>query len=89
MTMAERLEMQDEINKTNSKRIMRWKVMNLHREQVKRGEMEEAHLVLRLLRRRVVKLYLDDTSWNVQMALEDIGCKINCMRNGYTAEVYI
>lgn len=89
MTMAERLEMMDEINEANSKRVMRWKVMNLHRDQVKRGEMEEAHMVLRLLRRGMVKLYLDDASWNVQTALEAIGCRISYMRNGYTAIAYI
>lgn len=89
MTMAEKIRIHEDVEEANAKQIRRWKTQELHREMVKRGEMEEAHMVLRLLRRGMVKLYLDDASWNVQTVLEAIGCRISYMRNGYTAEAYI
>ena len=85
MTMQEKLQIHDEIEKSNDKLARRWKLKNLHHEMVMNGQMWEANVVLRLLRRGHITLWLDDISWNVQTALEDNGFTVIYGRNGNAA----
>ena len=45
------------------------------------GKLEEAKLVLRLLRNGIVNLGLDDVSANVEVELETLGLKARYSRN--------
>lgn len=89
MTSHEIKNLTDEINSRSAAHILVWKVRTLYSSLVKSGALEEAHTVLRLLRRGQVKLYLDDISWSVQCMLEDIGVRVNYSRNGNTATAYL
>lgn len=89
MTMKERLDIHSQIEEANEKNVLKWKVKKLYSDFVKGGQYEEAKMILRLLRRGLVKLYLDDASWNIQCAVEKIGCHVWYSRNGNTAEAYL
>lgn len=71
------------------KKILRYKLMDAHRNLVREGKLLEAKELLRLLRKGRVKLGLDDVSWEVERICEDLGCRINYSSRGYTAEVRI
>lgn len=71
------------------RKILRYKVMDVHRALVKEGKLLEARELLRLLRKGYIKLGLDDVSWNVESLCEKLGCKILYNNRGYTAEVRI
>ena len=88
MTMAERIEVYEEIEKANRKNLMRMKVKALHTEMVMDGRMYEARKVLHFLRDGSVHLWLGDTDWAVECALTDIGYKPHYSRNGNTATIY-
>ena len=85
MTMQEKLQIHEEIEKSNDKLARRWKLKNIHYEMVMNGQMQEAREVLRLLRRGRITLWLDDISWNVQTALENNGFQVIYSRNGNKA----
>lgn len=70
-----------------AKKILRYKVMDAHRDMVKRGKLLEARELLRLLRKGRISLGLDDVSWEVERVCEELGCRINYSSRGYTAEV--
>lgn len=63
-------------------KFIRYKVMELHREFVRNGQFEEARLILHFLNNGKIKLYLNDTDWNVECSLEKIGCCICYSRSG-------
>lgn len=71
------------------RKILRYKVMDVHRALVKEGKLLEARELLRLLRKGYIKLGLDDVSWNVESLCEKLECKILYNSRGYTAEVRI
>lgn len=71
------------------KKIRRYKLMDAHRELVREGKLLEAREVLRLLRKGSIKLYLGDVDWNVERLCEELGCRINYGRNGYTVRVIL
>lgn len=88
MTMKERLRAHAEIERQNGEHMKRFKLMRLYTVLVHAGELEEARLVLRLLRRGVLRMGLCDTDWNVQCALENIGFPVSFSRDGYSAYAY-
>ena len=46
----------------------------MHRDLVRRGEYEEARLILRLLRKGILHLGSNDmASWNVEIMLQEAG----------------
>ena len=71
------------------KKILRYKLMDAHRNLVREGKLLEAKELLRLLRKGRVKLGLDDVSWEIERICEDLGCRIIYSSRGYTAEVRI
>ena len=71
------------------KKILRYKLMDVHRELVRRGKLLEAREILRLLRKGRIKLGLDNVSLNVESLCEELGCRISYSRSGYIAEVRI
>lgn len=88
MTMKERLEVHADIERQNVEHARRHKLKWLYVRLVRRGELEEARLVLRLLRRGYLCMGLGDIDWNVQTALESIGHPVHFSRNGYRAWAY-
>lgn len=71
------------------KKIRRYKLMDAHRDLIRKGEYRAAQLVLRLLRDTKVTLWLDDDSWVVESLCEGMGCRIWYDRNGYKAVAHI
>ena len=71
------------------KKIRRYKLMDAHRELVRSGKLLEARLVLKLLQKGSIKLYLSDVDWSVECLCEELGCRINCGRNGCTSTVIL
>ena len=68
-------------------KILRYKVMDVHRSLVKEGKLLEARELLRLLRKGHLKLGLDDVSWEVENLCKKLGCKIFYNARGYTADI--
>lgn len=71
------------------KKIRRYKLMDIHRELVRKGECEVAKLLLKLLIYGRVTLWLDDTSWSVERICEETGCNIWYSSNGNKAVAHI
>lgn len=71
------------------KKMLRYKVMEKHIELVRTGKFKQAQLLLQLLRKGKVKLYLDDVSYEVEILLEELGCRFNYDCRGYTATAYL
>ncbi len=71
------------------KKIKRHKLMDIHRELVRKGEYEVARMLLKLLRYGKVTLWLDDVSWSVERICEELGCHIWYSSNGNKAVAHI
>lgn len=71
------------------KKIRRYKMMEKHQELVRSGKLGAARLVLKFLRTGRVHLGLDDDSWIVERACEEMGCYIYYDRLGYSATVHL
>lgn len=71
------------------KKMLRYKVMEKHMELVRIGKFKQAQLLLQLLRRGKVKLYLDDISYEVEILLEELGCRFSYDCRGFTATAYL
>ncbi len=71
------------------KKIRRYKLMDAHRELVRKGLYRQAQLVLRLLREGKVTLWLDDDSWAVESLCEGLGCRIWYSGNGNKAVAHV
>jgi hypothetical protein len=70
-------------------KILRYKVMDKHRELVRAGKLLEARELLRLLRKGKIKLGLGDIDWEVERICEELGCRINYRGRGYTCTVIL
>lgn len=70
-------------------KIRRYKLMDAHRELIRKGEYREARLVLWLLRDGKVTLWLDDVSYAVESLCERMGCRIWYDRRGYKAVAHV
>lgn len=71
------------------KKIRRYKLIDKHRELIRKGEYEQARLILALLRRGRIKLGLGDDCWAVEIFCENIGCPIYYSSNGYSITVHV
>ena len=89
MTMKEKLKIHAEIERENRENVKRWKAMELYTKLVRAGQLEEARMILRLLRNGHITLWLGDIDWNVQCALESISFPVWYSRNGNKAEARI
>ena len=70
-------------------RMLRYRVMELHRELVGRGEFLEARMVLRLLQNKVIYLGLGDMDYSLEIKLEKLGCLVTYQGRHYTAHVHL
>lgn len=68
-------------------KIIRYRLMERHRELVKGSEMDMlvAKRVLHLLIFGEIRLGIDDVDWQVEQELDHAGVHINYHRNGYSA----
>lgn len=85
MSMKELIKVHAEIEQQNRKNVKRWKAKEIYRRFIRNGQFFEGREILRLLRNGSVTLWLGDTDWNVQTALEDAGFHIWFSRDGYKA----
>lgn len=72
-----------------NQKIRRYKLMDVHRELIRKGLYKRAWLVLRALTEGKVNLGLDDDSWAVESLLERLGCHIWYDSRGNRATAYV
>lgn len=77
------------MNKNLDQKNRRYKAMEKHRMMVRKGQLKAAKLMLRLLRTGSVSLGLDDDSWTVEVACEELGCRIFYDSRGNRATAYL
>lgn len=77
------------MSKNLEKKIRRYKAMEKHRMMVRKGQLKAGKLMLRLLRTGSVSLGLDDDSWTVEVACEELGCRIFYDSRGNRATAYL
>jgi hypothetical protein len=71
------------------KKIRRYKMMDIHRELIRTGKMQEARKILSLLKNGKVDLWLSDTDWNVEVICEELDCRMRYRSNGNSARAYL
>ncbi len=67
------------------KKIRRYKIMDAHREMVRRGKYWQGWLLLQLLRKGNISVGLSDEGYEVECLLEKLGCPVRYGRNFNTA----
>lgn len=77
------------MNKNLDQKIRRYKAMEKHRMMVRKGQLKAGKLMLRLLRTGSVSLGLDDDSWTVEVACEELGCRIFYDSRGNRVTAYL
>ena len=70
-------------------KIIRYNIMNMHREYVRAGMYKEARLLLILLRRERLSLGLGDEANTVEHLLENMGLKPTYSRNYNVCRFYL
>ena len=70
------------------KKSKRLAIMMKHRELVRKGAMEVAHVLLRLLRRGEATLNYGDAEYAAEQILEKLGCFIRYSGSHYLATAY-
>lgn len=70
------------------KKSKRLAIMLKHRELVRQGSLEIAHVLLRLLRRGRVSLGYGDAEFAAECVLEKIGCVITYSRPHFVATAH-
>lgn len=70
-------------------KMLRYKVMEFHRELVRSGQYIAARKVLSFLRDGRIALGLGDVDWYLETSLEKLGCKIAYIGRHYTAHAYL
>ena len=71
------------------RKIIRYKVMEMHREYVRACLYNEAHLLMVLLRRERLSLGFDDEANRVEHLLENLGLKPTYSRNYNVCRFYL
>lgn len=71
------------------RKIVRYKLMEIHQEYVRVGKFDVAKRILELLRRGKITLYLSDTDWEVEHLCENMGLYIWYDRRGYKAVAHL
>lgn len=71
------------------KKIRRYRLMEAHRELVRKSQYGQAKLVLVLLMKGTVRLGIDDDSCAVEILCERLGCRINYSSRYYLATAII
>ena len=70
------------------KKSKRLAIMMKHRELVRQGAMEVAHVLLRLLRRGKATLGYGNAEYEAERILEKLGCVITYRRPHYLATAH-
>lgn len=70
-------------------KMLRYRVMEFHRELVRKGQYIAARQVLKLLRTGQVALSLGDVDFLLETQLENLGCRIAYIGRYYTAHAYL
>lgn len=70
-------------------KMLRYRVMEFHRELVRGGKYIAAKRVLTLLQGERIALGLGDIDFFLECELEKLGCRIAYIGRHYTAHVYL
>lgn len=70
-------------------KMLRYRVMDFHRELVRGGKYIAARRVLGLLDRGEISLGLGDIDFSLETKLEKLGCRISYIGRHYTAHAYL
>lgn len=70
-------------------KMLRYRIMEFHRELVRGGQYMAARQVLRLLYRGKITLGLGDVDYFLEIQLEKLGCRIAYIGRHYTAHAYL
>lgn len=71
------------------KKMRRYKLMEEHMDLVRKGQYGAARVLMELLMYGRVTLWLDDSSWTVELICEKAGCRIWYERNGNRAVAHL
>jgi len=70
-------------------KMLRYRVMEYHRELVRGGQYIAAKKVLVLLKDGRISLGLGDVDFSLEIQLEKLGCRIAYIGRHYTAHAYL
>lgn len=70
-------------------KMLRFRVMEFHKELVRCGQYIAARRVLRLLNDGQICLDLGDVDFFLEMQLEKLGCKLAYIGRRYTCHAYL
>ena len=70
-------------------KMLKCRVMEFHRELVRKGQYIAARQVMKLLRDGRVALGLGDVDFSLEIQLEKLGCRIAYIGRHYTAHAYL
>lgn len=70
-------------------KMLRYKVMEFHKELVRGGQYIAARRVLQLLQEGRIALGLGDVDFSLECRLEKLGCRIAYIGRHYTAHAYL
>lgn len=70
-------------------KMLKYRVMEFHKELVKRGQYIAARRVLQLLSRGHIALDLGDVDFSLEIQFEKLGCRIAYIGRHYTAHAYL
>lgn len=70
-------------------KMLRFRVMELHKELVKSGQYMAARKVLRFLSEGQMCLSLGDVDFYLETQMEKLGCRIAYIGRRYTCHVYL
>lgn len=73
-----------------NKKIRRYKLIDIHRDLIRTGKMEEARKILLLLKNGKLDLWLMRyAGWNVKVICEKLGCRMCYKGDGRFARAYL
>lgn len=72
-----------------NEKMLRYKVMEFHRQLTRNGQYIAAKRVLGFLQKEKIALGLDDVDWFLEKSFEKLGCKISYTGRYYTACAYL
>lgn len=71
------------------KKMLKFRLMEFHKELIKKGKYMEAKKVLVLLIKEKLPLRLNDSDYYLEECFQKIGCRISCSTRYYVAYVYL
>lgn len=71
------------------KKMLKFRLMEFHKELIKKGKYMEAKKVLILLIKEKIPLGLNDSDYYLEECFQEIGCRISYSTRYYVAYVYL